>query len=366
MKFSTDGIPPNGLILRGKLRTVLSHMENSGQTSSPVTGQADFQRIVDPLKPAFAELEKYLFAEVESFEPEVRPLVEYCFGHSGKKLRPILVFSMGLNPGEALDPAIIRAAAIVELVHLATLVHDDILDEADMRHRTETLVSKYGPHVAVLLGDALFAHALHLAAQYPGVEVCRSVSLATRQVCSGEIAQTFARGADIPDTAAYYRMIDLKTAELFTVSAYLGGFLSGFDESQLEAARAFARHLGIAYQIYDDAADIFAEESVAGKTLGTDLATGKFTLPILLWLDSQGKENRDDLVARLKSADNGGIDVRAELTKADMLTRTGEAFYREIQSSRDAIQAIPGQERQAHLSLLADFVEQAWNKFNIR
>ncbi len=341
-------------------------MEKSALKSSQLPGNADFQKIVGPLRPAFVELASLLATQVVSFEPEVQPLVEYCFGHSGKKLRPILVFLMGLTPQKPIDPAIIKAAAIVELVHLATLVHDDILDEAEMRHRTETLVSKYGPHVAVLLGDALFSHALHLASEYPSVEVCRAVSLATRQVCSGEIAQTFARGGNAPDLPAYYRMIDLKTAELFNVSAYLGGYLAGFNDEQLQAARVYARHLGIAYQIYDDAADIFAEESVAGKTLGTDLATGKYTLPILLWLNEKDDDEQAVILEQLKSPDNGGLDVRSELMAADILNKTGKAFHREIEKSRQALEIIPGEEKREKLAQLANFVAQAWNKFNIR
>ncbi|HSH09632.1 MAG TPA: polyprenyl synthetase family protein, partial [Oceanipulchritudo sp.] len=337
-----------------------------GYQPAPPTANERFQLLVEPLQPAFEALEAFLEEQVGSFEPEVQPLVRYCFGHSGKKLRPILVFSMAGGTGEAPRPEIIKAAAIVELVHLATLVHDDILDEAEVRHRTETVVSRYGPHVAVLLGDALFSHALHLAAQFPEVEVCKTVSLATRQVCSGEIAQTFARGADVPDPEAYFRMIDLKTAELFTVSAYLGGYLSGFSKEALEAARAFARHLGIAYQIYDDAADIFAEEAVAGKTLGTDLATGKFTLPVLLWLDAMEPAQRQSMVGSLRAGENGRLDVRQSLMEADILRQVGEAFFHQLDLSNRAIANIPGEERQAQLRVLAEFVAMAWNKFSIR
>ena len=354
------------LILGNKDPTVGSYMEKSGLKTSQLPGNSEFEKLVEPLQPAFAGLSSFLAGQVTEFEPEVQPLVEYCFGHSGKKLRPILVFLMGLERKDPADPSIIKAAAIVELVHLATLVHDDILDEAQMRHRTETVVSKYGPHVAVLLGDALFAHALHLAAQYPGVEVCRAVSLATRQVCSGEIAQTFSRGEGVPDADAYYRMIDLKTAELFTVSAYLGGFLAGFNEVQLEAARVFARHLGIAYQIYDDAADIFAKESVAGKTLGTDLATGKLTLPVLIWLDEKSEGEKDTLLKSLRAPGNGGLNIQQELESAGILKKTGEAFWGQIEKSRAVLDEIPGTERRLQLSHLADFVSNAWNKFNIR
>jgi octaprenyl-diphosphate synthase len=341
-------------------------MDPAPADAASLTRSVRFQAIVEPLQPAFDALDAFLEEQVAAFEPEVRPLVQYCLGHSGKKLRPILVFTMAMDSeGFSWGAPLIKAAAIVELVHLATLVHDDILDEADVRHRTETVVARDGPHVAVLLGDALFAHALHLAATYPAVDICRAVSRATRQVCSGEIAQTFARGAGIPDTDAYFRMIDLKTAELFAVSAWTGGFLAGFDARQLAAAERFARQLGIAYQLYDDAADIFAREEQAGKTLGTDLATGKHTLPILYWVESLAGEQREQVLAQL---DNGGLnrrEIRAALERAGILQRTREAFNRRISAARDAIADIPGASRQAALRQLAGFVESAWNKFTI-
>jgi octaprenyl-diphosphate synthase len=304
---------------------------------------------------------------VDSFEPEVRPLVRYCFGHSGKKLRPVLVFSMAMEDGKSFPGNdIVKAAAIVELVHLATLVHDDILDGADVRHRTETVVSRFGSHAAVLLGDALFAHSLHLAAQFSDVTVCREVSKATRQVCSGEIAQTFARGSELPTREEYFRMIELKTAELFAVSAYLGGYLAGLPGTALDAARRFARHLGIAYQIYDDAADIFAEEAVAGKTLGTDLETGKFTLPVLLWLASIDPSARQEAVEKVGEPENGGLDVPSALRQQGVLRQVQEAFFRQLEQAVEAINDIPGDMRREQLKRLAGFLRQAWNKFSIR
>ncbi len=341
-------------------------MDKTGLKKNSLPGNSQFLEVVKPLLPAFGMLEEFLNDQVSAFEPEVQPLVEYCFGHSGKKLRPILVFSLALNDGQELTKPLIKAAAIVELVHLATLVHDDILDGADVRHRTETVVSKYGPHVAVLLGDALFAHALHLAAEYPDVEVCRTVSLATRQVCSGEIAQTFSRGQGIPTLKAYYRMIDLKTAELFNVSAYLGAYLTGLPADSCHAARDYARHLGIAYQIYDDAADIFAAESTAGKTLGTDLGTGKYTLPILLWLKELGEDDKTNVIEELKRGQNSNIDIKEALENANILHKAGAEFCKQIEQSIHAIDSIPGDKRKIQLLKLANFVKLAWNKFNIR
>lgn len=259
--------------------------------------------VVQPLAPSFRDigqmsaayqaplkqLDGFLARQISAFEPEVQPLVENTFTHKGKRLRPLLVLlSAGVLPGEqkTLPEPLIRACAIVELVHLATLVHDDILDNAALRHGARTLSDEFGAHQAVLLGDALFAHALRLAAEYPTTDVCRAVAEATRQVCSGEIAQTFARGKADVSIVNYRRFIDLKTAELFSVSAWLGAWIGYGNKDFAQAAAQYARHLGIAYQVYDDILDLRSDESKAGKTLGTDWATGKFTLPfLLLWQD---------------------------------------------------------------------------------
>ncbi len=228
-----------------------------------------------------AELDIFLRAQLSSFEPEVRGLADYCLDASGKRIRPALVFLSGWSGGLP-SLALVRAAAIVELIHLATLVHDDIMDGADLRRGRDTATRHYGPEVAVLLGDALFAQALNLAAEFPTTEVCLAVSDSTRKVCTGEIMQTLRRRATDVTRADYDRVIELKTAELFRVSCQLGARLGGFSPAFATAATEFGRQLGNAYQIYDDLADFFGDETRIGKTLGTDLRSGKLTLPLLV------------------------------------------------------------------------------------
>ena len=181
---------------------------------------------------------------------------------------------------------LVRVAGVVEMVHLATLVHDDIMDRAEIRRNCRTAAREFGTDAAVLLGDALFSQALYVAAQFPTTEVCRLVAESTRKVCSGEIMQTLRRRDLNISLAEYRRMIDLKTAELFRVACLLGARLSGHIAPFVEAADRFGHHLGIAYQLYDDLADFVGEEQRIGKTLGTDLATGKLTLPS--WLMAPG------------------------------------------------------------------------------
>jgi octaprenyl-diphosphate synthase len=261
-------------------------------SSSPAASPAgspvlDFATVFARLKPHMGALDAFLREQIQAFEPEIRSMADYCIDTSGKRIRPALVFLSGWprsepTGGEAVTPDLVRVAAVVELVHLATLVHDDIMDGADLRRNRETATRTYGPEAAVLLGDALFAHALFLAAQFPTTAVCLAVAESTRKVCAGEIIQTLRRRSTTVSRADYRRVIDLKTAELFRISCQLGSRLAGYPDGFVEAAAAFGRGLGIAYQMYDDLADFFGQEGRIGKTLGTDLVSGKLTLPLMV------------------------------------------------------------------------------------
>jgi octaprenyl-diphosphate synthase len=318
-------------------------------------------RVFELVRPHNAALTRYLDEQVAAFEPEVQPLVKFTLQHSGKRLRPLLVFIGGWQGDEAApDPQQIKAAAVVELVHLATLVHDDILDEATTRHRTATVTAKYGPHAAVLVGDALFAHALELASTFPTTDVCRLVSSATRAVCSGEIAQTFARGRTDLSIDQYYRLIDLKTAELFALSAELGARLAGHPPAVVTALARCARQLGIAYQIFDDIADLLGHQSAAGKTLGTDLASGKFTLPLLLWFASMPAATAQQTAAQLRAGQVA--DWATALRAGGHIAATKQAFDHQLQIGLDALAACPTVPATHLLPPLAAFVNDACNK----
>jgi octaprenyl-diphosphate synthase len=271
-------------------------------------------------------LDQFLHDQLESFEPEIRAMADYCIDTSGKRIRPALVFFSGWSDAEKPAPGLVQVAAVVELVHLATLVHDDIMDEAAVRRGRPTAARKYGAAAAVLLGDALFAHALHLSSLFPTTEVCRAVSESTRKVCAGEIVQTLRRRTVGITRADYDRVIDLKTAELFRVSCALGARLGGHPQAFVDAAAQFGRHLGIAYQIYDDLADFFGREQRIGKTLGTDLASGKLTLPLLFLRDFLPPEERAALEAELEGRAAPRLEQRlAQMSECGVfLAVTGE------------------------------------------
>jgi octaprenyl-diphosphate synthase len=309
------------------------------QSEADKVAAAGFAEVYEPVKPYLDDLDIFLQSQVAELEPEIQEHVRYVFGHSGKRLRPMLVaYSGWQGPGEQRETDLVKLGSVIELVHLATLVHDDILDEADTRHRQETAAKKFGPAAAVLIGDVLFSHALKLAAEFPTNEVCRSVAQATARVCAGEIAQTYQRGEVNYSREFYFRVIQLKTAELFEVACRLGAKVAGYPEAFSEAAGLFGRHLGIAYQIFDDLVDLYADESMIGKTLGTDLEKGKFTLPLLLLLEKLPTEERDALIARFKSGDPSvAADFTAGLHDFPIFEEVVASFESELARATDAV-----------------------------
>ena len=282
-------------------------MPSRDDQSTPPSSVQVLDGLFQRLAPHMAELDAFMHEQVGRFEPEIRDMAAYCLDTSGKRLRPSMVFICGWSEGGVVSRDLVRAAGVVEMVHLATLVHDDIMDRAEIRRNRRTAARQFGPDAAVLLGDALFSQALHIASHFPTTEVCRLVAESTRKVCSGEIMQTLRRRDINISLEEYRRMIDLKTAELFRVSCYLGASLTGLTKDFSKGADQFGHHLGIAYQIYDDLVDFLGEENQIGKTLGTDLATGKLTLPLMLLLERSSVEEREAIISSFHSGQSTGL-----------------------------------------------------------
>jgi octaprenyl-diphosphate synthase len=251
-------------------------------------------RIIQPIAPHLSEVEQALARQVDGFDVSVQDYIRYALEGHGKRLRPVLALLSGGACGK-IDAGHINLSVIVEMIHLATLVHDDVIDEAQVRRSKPTANSRWGNEIPVLVGDCLFAHSLKLAASYPTTMVCRKISEATNTVCAGEILQTRERFNFDMSLEEYLRVVEMKTAALFAVSCELGAYLSGASEKESAALRDYGLALGTAYQIYDDCVDIFGDEPQAGKSLGTDADSGKLTLPLLLFLREAGEGERNRL-----------------------------------------------------------------------
>jgi len=305
-----------------------------------------YEELFAPIENHIRALKSFFEEQIKAFEPQIQELVKDSVRPAGKMIRPMLVFHGGWTDGSSPSPELVRAAAVVELVHQATLIHDDILDGAHIRHNLPTIAHKYNSHAAVLLGDALFAHALKLASDFPTVAVCRAVSQATRRACAGEIAQSLRHLKTDTSIEEYYRIIELKTAELFRVSCELGARISGHDNEFIEGAAQCGKHLGIAYQIFDDMADLSGSESTIGKTLGTDLTGGKYTLPLLLLREKT--EFHLDEWAGNGSSSNTLAAIRKLMDEHHIPEETMQAFEHQLEKAEKAISdfsSIPAAEK---------------------
>lgn len=309
-----------------------------------------WKQIVGPVEPFLQAVASYLENQIAAFEPEVATYARYALTNQGKQLRPALVALSAGATGNS-DNGLVTIAAIIEMVHLATLVHDDVIDQASIRRRQPTLAANWGNSASVLVGDCLFAHALTLAAGFPTTEICRAVAQATRTVCSGEIIQTQRRGCIDLDRAEYFRFIRMKTAELFALSCELGAHMGGAQPNERAALRSYGMSLGVAYQIYDDCMDLYGSESKAGKSLGTDLAGGKLTLPIIVALEQCTPVDRDNIARLVEEGDADALRrLRVLLGRYNALAEAQRAVSEHCTVARKSLSAL--EPTQARTSLL--------------
>ena len=268
----------------------------SGAGSTRITTAAlspgPLARVARLVQPHLEEVERRIAQQAAAFDPEIEGYVTYTIGGRGKRLRPLLALLAGGATGK-INSGHVDLAVIVELIHIATLVHDDIMDEAERRRAQPTVNARWGNSLSVLLGDCLFAHALNLSTSFENADISRAIALAAREICSGEMIQTqrcFDLKLQVED---YLRIVEKKTGSLFAAAAELAALISEADTNVIQTFRNFGVQVGTAYQIYDDCLDLAGNESVTGKTLGTDLRKGKFTLPVLIFLRSASDFERE-------------------------------------------------------------------------
>ena len=277
----------------------------------------------DLVRPHIEKVESIILKQVRDFDPGVEPYMEYICDTSGKRIRPALAILVGGATGKLNDDHL-TLGVILELIHMATLVHDDIIDGASTRRQVPTANSKWGNGMAVLLGDALFSHALKLSTDFDDLALSRAISLASREVCQGEILQT-QRRFDLNVTKEdYFKMIEMKTGALFAVACQLAAVISGSSEGISDAMYDYGMKLGTAYQIYDDVVDLIGSEDQIGKTLGTDLEKGKLTLPILNLLERANPQQKEQLSKRI--IEQQALDLPVLVGIAEYEGAMGEAI----------------------------------------
>lgn len=286
--------------------------------------------------------------EVESRLPCVQELVRHVGRFRGKMLRPMLVLLSGKACG-GLNRDHVTIATVVEMVHMATLVHDDVLDEAELRRKGATINHLQGNEAAVLLGDYLISHSFHLCSSLNSQFCSRTIARTTNEVCEGELLQIGNRGGFGLDEKTYYQIITRKTASLCAACCLLGAKLSGASNETAGRMERFGRCIGEAFQIQDDVLDLAGDALEVGKTLGTDIEKGKMTLPMIHFMQHAPRQHRELLQSLLEGGDADKVQrIRNLLLPSDSI---GYAQQRARELTDEAVRMLevlpPGDARQA-------------------
>ncbi|HVT82976.1 MAG TPA: polyprenyl synthetase family protein, partial [Phycisphaerae bacterium] len=262
----------------------------------------------DLIAPQLVAVDQLFSRELASDLPNVNDLVTHVAKFRGKMLRPMLVLLSGLAAGgEKLGDEHITLATVVEMVHMATLVHDDILDGAEVRRKGATINHLHGNEAAVLLGDYLISHAYHLCSSLNSQAASRLIAHTTNIVCEGELTQNYNRRNWKLDEKTYYLIIYRKTAALTETCCRLGAMFATSRAAHVEALTAYGRLVGMAFQIVDDILDICGAQKTVGKSLGTDIEKGKLTLPLIHFLKHAAPQHRELLIELLESQEHDRI-----------------------------------------------------------
>jgi octaprenyl-diphosphate synthase len=308
---------------------------------APAIVPPTLREIYAPVEAELAQVEGLLREELRSEHPFIDQLVKHGFHLGGKRLRPALVLLSGLAAGKC-ERSHATLGAAVELIHTATLVHDDVLDEATMRRHLDTVNARWDNEASVLLGDYLLAHSLCLTASLDDLYAVRELSRSARTVCDGELRQIESRGNFDLREEQYVAIIGRKTAELLACCCRLGAHYAGAEEPVLDALARYGHYLGLAFQIADDVLDLTGDEATVGKSLGTDLVKQKFTLPLIRLLGQVSARERPTLLDLLTSSENHRREtLRPWFARFDAIEYARTSAERFAKTAADSLQSIP-------------------------
>lgn len=296
--------------------------------------------------------------------PAVNRLCRHVERYRGKMLRPSLVLLTGLaarggeTNAERLTDAHRRVAGVVELIHLATLVHDDVLDEAEIRRRAETVNVLHGNETAVMLGDYLISNAFALCSSVGDPEINLALGRVTNTLCEGELLQLSLRGRYGIDAETYYEIVRRKTASLIGEACRLGARLSNAGEEVCDALHGYGCDVGLAFQIQDDLLDLLGEAATVGKSVGRDLEKGKITLPLILELLAADRLERGEILRLIRDRDHDGL--RPRLARHGSIDAARDEARRLVARAAERLRVLPpGPVRDLLAMLAAAAVERS-------
>ena len=316
--------------------------------------------ILVPIRPDMARLNDVVRTTLHSEVPLVNQVAEYIINAGGKRLRPAIHLLLTRALQKTCPDTAYTLAAVVEFIHTSTLLHDDVVDESDLRRGRQTANALFGNAASVLVGDFLYSRSFQMMVSVQNMRVMEILADATNVIAEGEVLQLLnVHDPDVTE-ARYMQVIHYKTARLFEASAQLSAVMSACTPEQENACAAYGRHLGAAFQLADDILDYAGDTAVLGKNVGDDLREGKPTLPLIYVLE-HGSDSEKAMVRA--AIENGGIDqthpdfntILTAITSGGALEYTRQLAQREVAAAKSALAFLPESEYKQVLLGLADY-----------
>lgn len=308
------------------------------------------------IAPELRQVETLFEQELHSQISCVNVLTRHVSRFRGKMLRPMLVLLSGRACGQ-LQKSHIVIATVVEMIHMASLVHDDVLDDAELRRKGATINHLRGNEAAVLLGDYMVSHAYHLCSSLDSQFASRAVARTTNEVCEGELMQIDNRNNYDLTEKTYFQIITRKTASLCGACSMLGARLAGESDSVVENMERYGRRIGEAFQIQDDILDLVGDVRAVGKTLGTDIEKGKMTLPMIHFMRSAPRQHRELLRSLLEGQEPDKAEkIRNLILPSDSIEYARNKARSLIQEAQLALRGLKENPGATALHTVAGFV----------
>lgn len=328
-------------------------MPSAAAVPSPVL--PDFAAVQELARPHMQAVDQLIRARLASDVVLINQVSAHIIGGGGKRLRPMLHLlaaqAAGYNGKDH-----VQLAAVIEFIHTATLLHDDVVDESDLRRGRQTANARWGNAASVLVGDFLYSRSFQLMVELQRMRVMQILADTTNAIAEGEVLQLLNIGNPDTDEAAYLRVIERKTAVLFGAATRLGAVLAGLPPEQEDALFRYGMDLGFAFQIADDLLDYVSDADTLGKNIGDDIAEGKPTLPLIYAIANSAPEQAQSLRRAIES---GGLDSLANIVGAirdsGALEQTRDQAVRYAESAIAALAALPPSPARDALETLARY-----------
>ncbi len=352
---ATDGAPYN----QESRRPEASMKPMPDDASRP----ADFADVRDLAADDMQRVDALIRHRLSSDVVLINQIADHIIASGGKRLRPML-HTLAAGAAGYTGEQHIKLAAVIEFIHTSTLLHDDVVDESDLRRGRKTANALWGNAASVLVGDFLYSRSFQLMVELDDMRIMRILADTTNTIAEGEVLQLLNIGnADVSE-ASYLAVIERKTAVLFAAATELGGILGGLPDAQVAALREYGMQLGYAFQIADDLLDYISDADTLGKNIGDDLAEGKPTLPLIYALEcAQSNSASSDQAKSLRHAiEQGGLEsldlIIAAIRESGALDRTHERALKHAQAARDTLDVLPPSAYRDALATLADYSVQ--------